>query len=244
MTPGGALVARDTGAMRRLLRACSTVLIVAGALMLLDAGLTLVWQEPISALIARIHQNELSGQLDRIERAGPSPVERRALRTLHTDKQRIAFLARSARRDAQAGEPIGRIEIPSIGAHFVVVEGTDAASLRKGPGHYPATAFPGLDQTVAIAGHRTTYLAPFHDIDELRRGQSIALEMPYGRFAYSVQRVQVVSPDALWITRNAGYDRLVLSACHPLYSAAKRIVVFARLRSVLPRGAATASGAS
>jgi sortase A len=229
---------------RRLLRACSAVLIVAGALMLLDAGLTLVWQEPISALIARIHQNQLSGQLDRIERTRPSPVELRALRSLPTDRKRIAFLARAARRDAQAGEPIGRIEIPSIGARFVVVEGTDAGSLRRGPGHYPATAFPGLGQTVAIAGHRTTYLAPFHDIDELRRGQSIVLEMPYGRFAYAVQQVRIVSPDALWITRNAGYDRLVLSACHPLYSAAKRIVVFAHLRSVRPRGAAATSAAS
>jgi sortase A len=68
--------------------------------------------------------------------------------------------------------------------------------------------------------------------------------MPYGRFSYAVQQVRIVSPDALWITRNVGYDRLVLSACHPLYSAAKRIVVFARLRSLQPRGAATESPAS
>jgi sortase A len=224
--------------MRRVLRACSTVLIVAGALMIADAGATLAWQEPISALIARIHQNELSGQLDRIERAGPTPVQRRALNGLRSERQRIAFLARVARREAGTGAPIGRIDIPSIGARFVVVQGTDGASLRKGPGHYPATAFPGLRETMAIAGHRTTYLAPFHDIDELKRGQPIVLEMPYGRFAYAVQQVRVVSPNALWITRNVGYDRLVLSACHPLYSAAKRIVVFARLRSVQPRGAA------
>jgi sortase A len=229
---------RDTGVMRRLLRASSTVLIIAGALMLVDAGVTLAWQEPISALIARIHQNELSGQLDRIERAAPTPVQRRALASLPSQHKRIAFLARVARRTAKTGAPIGRIDLPTIGAHFVVVQGTDSASLRKGPGHYPATAFPGLGETVAIAGHRTTYLAPFRDVDALKRGQPIVLRMPYGRFTYAVQRVRIVSPNALWITHDVGYDRLVLSACHPLYSAAKRIVVFARLRSVAARGEA------
>lgn len=232
--------ARD-GRIRRLLRACSTVLIVAGLLMLADAGITLAWQEPISALLARIAQDKLDGQLARIERTGPTAVQRRALATLHDEHRRVAFLARVARREAKTGDAIGRIDIPSIGARFVVVQGTDAGSLRKGPGHYPATAFPGLSETVAIAGHRTTYLAPFHDIDQLKAGQPIVLEMPYGRFTYAVQRVQIVSPNALWITRNVGYDRLVLSACHPLYSAAHRIVVFARLHAVVPRGAAAAA---
>jgi sortase A len=236
--------ARDTGAMRRLLRACSTVLIVAGALMIADAGVTLAWQEPLSALIARIHQDQLSGQLDRIERAPPSRVQRRALASLRSERQRVAFLARLARRTAKTGEPIGRIDIPSIGSRFVVVQGTDTASLRKGPGHYPDTSFPGLGQTVAIAGHRTTYLAPFHDIDQLRPRQPIVLEMPYARFTYAVQQVRVVSPNALWIKRDVGYERLVLSACHPLYSAAQRIVVLARLRAVRPLGAAAPSGAS
>lgn len=232
------------GRMRRLLRACSTVLIVAGLLMLADAAITLAWQEPISALLARIAQDKLDGQLTRIERQGPTPVQRRALAQLHDERRRIAFLARVARRDAKTGQAIGRIDIPSIGARFVVVEGTDAASLRKGPGHYPSTSFPGLGETVAIAGHRTTYLAPFHDVNELRPGQPIVLDMPYGRFTYAVQRVQIVLPDATWIERDVGYDRLVLSACHPLYSASHRIVVFARLRSEQPRGAAAGTRAS
>lgn len=227
--------------MRRALRALSTVLIVAGALMIADAGITLAWQEPVSALIARIEQDRLSGQLDRIERAGPTRVERRVLAALPGERRRIAFLAREARRTAKAGDPIGRIDIPKIGAHFVVVQGTDTASLRKGPGHYPETAFPGLGETVAIAGHRTTYLAPFRHVDQLRRGDAIVLTMPYARFAYAVQRTQIVTPDSKWIERDAGYERLVLSACHPLYSASHRIVVFARLRAVAPRGAARAA---
>lgn len=224
--------------MRRALRAISTVLIVAGVLMIADAGITLAWQEPVSALLARIEQNKLSGQLDRIEQRGPTPVQQRVLRALATQRRRIEFLAREARRTAQAGDPIGRIAIPAIGADFVVVQGTDTASLRKGPGHYPATTFPGLPGTVAIAGHRTTYLAPFRRVDDLERGDRIVLTMPYGRFAYRVQRTQIVDPDALWITRDAGYQRLVLSACHPLYSAAQRVIVFARLERVVARGAA------
>jgi sortase A len=226
--------------MRRALRAISTVLIVAGALMIADAGITLAWQEPVSALLARIEQNKLSGELKRIEQRGPTRVQRRVLAALETQRRRIEFLAREARRGVHDGDPIGRIAIPAIGADFVVVQGTDTASLRKGPGHYPATTFPGLPGTVAIAGHRTTYLAPFRHIDDLKRGDRIVLTMPYGRFTYRVQRGQIVDPNALWVTRDVGYQRLVLSACHPLYSAAQRIVVFARLEQVVARGAAVA----
>jgi sortase A len=224
--------------MRRALRAISTVLIVAGVLMIADAGVTLAWQEPVSALLARIEQGKLSGQLDEIEQRGPTRVQRRVLAALETQRRRVQFLAREARRTAQTGDPIGRIEIPSLGADFVVVHGTDTASLRKGPGHYPSTTFPGLPGTVAIAGHRTTYLAPFRRVDDLERGDPIVLTMPYGRFTYLVQRTQIVEPTALWVTRDAGYQRLVLSACHPLYSAAQRIIVFARLERVVARGAA------
>jgi sortase A len=229
---------RDASAMRRALRAISTVLIVAGVLLIADAAITLAWQEPVSALLARIQQDKLSGELKRIEQTPPTRVQRRVLAALPSHRRRIDFLAREARRTAQDGDPIGRIDIPKIGADFVVVQGTDGASLRKGPGHYPDTTFPGLDGTVAIAGHRTTYLAPFRNVDDLRPGDRIVLTMPYGRFTYAVQRTQIVPPTALWVTRDVGYDRLVLSACHPLYSAAERIIVFARLVRTQARGAA------
>ena len=87
---------------------------------------------------------------------------------------------------------------------------------------------------MAIAGHRTTYLAPFRHIDELRPGDQIVLKMPYGQFTYVVQYHRIVLPTALWVTKNVGYERLVLSACNPLYSAAQRIIVFARLRTIEP----------
>ena len=123
-----------------------------------------------------------------------------------------------------------------------MVEGVDPASLRKGPGHYPDTAMPGERGTVAVAGHRTTYLAPFRHIDELDRGDRVVISMPYGRFVYRVERTRIVDPTALWVLRRVGYDRLVLTACHPLYSAARRIVVFARFerrRPPVPRRAAS-----
>lgn len=227
--------------MRRALRAFSTVLIVAGVLLIADAGVTFAWQEPVSALLARIQQDRLSGELEQLEQRAPTPLQRRALASLRTETRRVAFLARVARREASEGDPIGRIQIPKIGVDQVVIQGTDPETLRKGPGHYPDTAFPGLGGTVAIAGHRTTYGAPFRKVDELGRGDRIVLEMPYGRFAYAVQRTQIVPPTATWVTRDVGYERLVLSACHPLYSAAERIIVFARLRSMQERGAAVST---
>jgi len=126
---------------------------------------------------------------------------------------------------------VGRIRVPHIGASFVVVKGTSTSDLHGGPGIYPQTRFPGVPGTTAIAGHRTTYLAPFRHIDALRRGDVIVLDMPYGRFTYTVEGHRIVGPTDLGVIDPVGYDRLVLSACTPLYSAAQRIVVFARLTS-------------
>ena len=114
--------------------------------------------------------------------------------------------------------------------------GTDAAQLREGPGHYPGTPLPGRHGTVAVAGHRTTYLAPFRHLDALESGDEIEVTMPYGRFSYRVDRTRIVAPTALWVTRPVGHDQIVLTACNPLYSAAQRIVVFARLATAIPRG--------
>jgi sortase A len=232
---------------RQVLRALSTVLIVAGSLLILDAGVTLAWQEPVSAIYADIQQSNLRGQLKHLEANALAPPIRRALHQLPSPAKKIAFLARMERRTVAEGHALGRIKIPKIGASFVVVQGTGTSDLQKGPGHYPSTPLPGLHGTVAIAGHRTTYLAPFRHVDELKPGNTIVLEMPYARFTYAVTRTLIVKPTALWITRPVGYDQLVLSACHPLYSASHRIVVFAKLISTLPRGQAllaSATGAS
>ena len=214
------------------------MLICAGLLMLLDAGLTVAWQEPVSAIYATSVQGQLGDDLKDLELRKPSADELAALRTLETQRARMAFLSRALRRKAATGAAVGRIRIPRIGASYVVVNGTDTASLRKGPGLYEDNPFPGAPGTVAIAGHRTTYLAPFRHIDRLKRGDEISVEMPYGRFTYEVQRTRIVPDTEVSVVKRVSYDRLVLSACHPLYSAAKRIIVFARFVAAQARGAA------
>jgi sortase A len=223
--------------MRRALRSLSTVLIVVGALLLADAVATLVWQEPLSALYGHVQQGKLEDRLSAIERAPLAAVDQRALSRLDASR-RLAFAARALKRRSKPGDPLGRIRMPRIGVSEVFVEGTGTADLRKGPGHYPATPLPGQRGTIGIAGHRTTYGAPFHDVDDLRPGDRIELAMPYGRFTYRVERTRIVPPTATEVTDRVGYDRLVLSACHPLYSAAQRIVVFARLERAEARGPA------
>jgi sortase A len=121
-----------------------------------------------------------------------------------------------------------------MNTNMVVVKGSGGSALRKGPGFYDRSPLPGVPGTIAIAGHRTTFLAPFRHIDRLRAGDTITLRMPYATFTYRVDERRIVKPNATWITRRTGYDRLVLSACHPLFSAAQRIVVSARLRSTVP----------
>ena len=166
-----------------------------------------------------------------------SSVNRPCSRPL-SSTARIAFLARADFDLIHNGDAIVTIDIPRIGNTYNVIQGTDTSDLEAGPGHYPATALPGMNQTVAIAGHRTTYLAPFRFINHLRVGDKIIVAMPYGVFTYRVQRHQIVLPTDVSVVNDVGYDRLVLSACNPIYSAAQRYIVFARLASVTPRGPA------
>jgi sortase A len=189
--------------MRAALRFVASVMMVSGALLITDAAATLLWQEPVSAFVAEREQQQLEEALfDPPERV----MERKPLK----------------------GDAIARIKIPAIGVNDYVVEGTDTASLRKGPGHYPETPLPGAPGTAAIAGHRTTYGAPFRRIDQLKHGQRIILDLPDGRFVYSVERVKIVDDQDLSVLDPVGYKRLLLSACHPLYSAAQRVIVFAK----------------
>ncbi len=223
----------------RALRATAYLLIALGALALADAAVTLLWQEPFSALYAKLRQDHLSGALSKIEHAPPTLLERRALASLPDESRRIEFLASQLQHDTGDGGAVGRIVIPQIGASYVVVKGTDTKDLESGPGVYSDTSFPGVSGTTAIAGHRTTYLAPFRHIDSLRPGNRIMLFMPYAHFTYTVVGQRVVRPtDVAAAISQVGYTRLVLSACTPLFSAAKRLLVYARLTRTVPVGAA------
>jgi sortase A len=229
--------------MRRLLRDISSILILSGLLLLVDGGITLVWQEPVTAAIGLIRRDDVDRQYLSYGTAPLSHSQSRALRGIHVTRQRIGYLARTDLARIHNGDAIGQIEIPRIGHTYNVVQGTDTSDLEAGPGHYESTALPGMGQTVGIAGHRTTYLAPFRFLNELTRGDRIIVTMPYGVFTYVVQRQQIVLPTDVSVVDNVGYDRLVLSACNPIYSAAQRLIVFARLHGVTPRGPALASHA-
>lgn len=136
------------------------------------------------------------------------------------------------------GEPAGIIEIPRIELTSVMVEGTSRADLKKGPGHYIGTPFPGQPGNVGIAGHRTTYGAPFNRIDELQPGDEIVLSTSQGSFTYEVipapgstnQAWYTVTPDQVEVLDDVGDNRVTLTACHPKYSAKQRIIVHAVLQ--------------
>jgi sortase A len=216
--------------VRPILRFVASVLITSGVLMLIDAGLTVTWQEPVSAFFAQQSQDALNSELKR--EAPQFAQDRLAVASIRDQRARLRRLAVLAKARARTGHAIGTIRLLTLGRHYALVQGTDTDSLRKGPGHYPETNFPGMGGTVAIAGHRTTYLAPFRTIDKLHKGDAIVLDMPYGKFTYAVEATRIVLPtQTSVVNRVPGAERLVLSACTPLYSASHRIVVFARLRS-------------
>ena len=128
------------------------------------------------------------------------------------------------------GEPVARILIPSISVDKVVVEGVDLDDLRKGPGHFPDTPLPGQEGNAAIAGHRTTYGAPFGDLDKLKPGDEIRVSTVLGEAVYKVAGTRIVDPEEVEVVGDFGDNRLTLTACHPKFSAAQRIIVWADLQ--------------
>jgi sortase A len=204
--------------VRRAVRASAVALALTGVALLAWIGVTLVWGEPVTALKASHAQAELRSELAQAEVRG--------------SEQRAA----AYRRGLRPGDAAGRIVVPRLGLSTVFVEGTSADELERGPGHYRITALPGLGGTVAVAGHRTTYLQPFRHIDDLRPGDRITVRMPYGTFGYVVTGHRIVDDTDWSILRRRSYEQLVLTACHPLHSASHRYVVFARLASTTPAG--------
>jgi sortase A len=223
---------------RRVVLGTASLLFLAGLLSLTEGIVTLAWQEPITALTAYRHQHALGDELGRTQRALFSSSSVPRLKRIGSQRRQFAALAGRLDRTAHTGSALGRILIPKTRSRFVFVEGSGSQSLEKGPGHYSNTALPGQRGTVGIAGHRTTYLAPFRNIDRLRRGDQIVLSMPYGRFSYAVEGSRVVSPSNTASLRPVEEDRLVLTTCTPLFSAARRLVVTARLKSKVPAGGA------
>ena len=129
----------------------------------------------------------------------------------------------------EGGDAMAQLRIPKIGLDKIVVEGVTLDDLKHGPGHYADTPFPGQQGNAAIAGHRTTYGAPFNRIDELAPGDEILVTTLQGAFRYEVSEQQIVSPSQVEVLEDFADNRLTLTACHPKYSASQRIVVVAKL---------------
>jgi sortase A len=226
--------------MARGRRRLGTAFIVVGLALIAYAAAVAFWRDPLTDLYTRYQQHKLAGEL---ERAWPDYETGRLGSDFRGDeaarlaavRAQVAEAARDFQRRLRDGKPMGRLVVRRMGLRVIFVQGTNwAHDLSKGPGHYKQTSVPGLGRTTAIAGHRTTFGAPFRHIDRLHRGDLVALELPYGTFRYRVLGHRVVASNDWSIIRQRGFDELVLSACHPLYSASHRWVVFARLSEVIP----------
>ncbi|MFC5823335.1 class E sortase [Nonomuraea insulae] len=145
----------------------------------------------------------------------------------------------------ELGGAVALLRIPKLGAdyRYAVVEGVGADQLRKGPGHYPDSAMPGQVGNFVLSGHRTTYAAPFNEIDELERDDEIVVEAPEARYTYRVTSQDVVQPDEIDVLAPVPGKPdirpirafITLSTCHPEYSAAERLIVYGVLKNSEPR---------
>ncbi|HET7128209.1 MAG TPA: sortase [Gaiellaceae bacterium] len=229
--------------MRQFARILGVLLIVAGTLTLAWVVVVWQWQDPFTAIYTHIQQNRLAHTYEKRVRAyHPRPVPTHV--DLAAVERQIAAEARSYRRGLHTGDPVGRLRIGRIGLEMVVVEGTDHETLKKGPGHYEPSAVPGEGHLIYVAGHRTTYLAPFAHINDIRPGDYVKFSLPYATFTYRVQRHYIVKSDQLSVLEDHGSEILRLQACHPRFFATHRYIVDARLVSFTLTGGRTYAATS
>jgi sortase A len=212
------------------MRIAGLALIVLGVAGLAWTITVWAWQDPFTGLYTRWQQHKLAGQYEQVLRGWPTETKQRA--------PDIAVEAAAYRRETHSGQAIGRIVIGRLGLNMVVVNGTDHDSLTRGPGRDLRTYMPGQNRLVYIAGHRTTYLAPFSRIEDIKTGDYIKLEVPYGTFTYRTIGHEIVPATDLAMLRSPRHELLRLQACHPRFFATHRYIVDARLVSVQPRASA------
>ena len=176
---------------RRLTRIAGTTLLVAGIAVLAWVIVVWRWQDPFTALYTHWKQHQLAQSYEkRFAAYHPAKLVRSQV-SVATSRRTIEREARRYRLRSERGQAIGRILVPRLGLNMVLVNGTDHDSLTKGPGRDRRTYMPGEGQLVYIAGHRTTYLAPFAHIERMRSGDPVTLEVPYGTFRYRVFRKKI-----------------------------------------------------
>jgi sortase A len=220
--------------MRRWVRLLGTLLVVAGVLTLGWAALVWQWQDPFTALYTTWRQHQLASQYERRVKEFRVPTPQPSVAA---ERESVARIAHRYRATSKRGQAIGRIRVPRMGVNMILVNGTDHDSLTKGPGRDLRTFMPGENRLVYVAGHRTTYLAPFSHIEKLKKGDPVTIEVPYGTFVYSVTGHRIVKADDLAVLRSPRHELLALQACHPRFFASHRYIAYAKLVRVEPRGA-------
>ena len=220
--------------MRGRVHLLGTLLAVAGALTLGWALLVWQWQDPFTALYTTWKQHQLASQYDKRARTFTTTISGP---TVKAERASIAREAKRYRLSSKRGQVIGRIRVPRMGINMLLVNGTDHDTLKKGPGRDGRTFMPGENRLVYIAGHRTTYLAPFSHIDRLRRGDRVTIEVPYATFIYAVTQHRIVKSTDLSVLRSPRHELVELQACHPRFFATHRYIAYAKLLRVEPRGA-------
>lgn len=229
--------------MRRLARILGTVMIVGGVCSVAWALTVWLWQDPFTALYTTWRQHQLASSYEKLvaDYRPPGIVRNDGNATkprstsLDAQRRRLELVARAYRLQLKQGKPVGRLKVPRLGLNVIVVNGTDHGSLMSGPGRDPHTFVPGEGELVYIAGHRTTYAAPFAHIDSLRRGDRVTFELPYATFEYEVTGHRIVKADETEVLRSHHREVLALQACHPRFFASHRYIAYARPVRVIPR---------
>ena len=232
----GKAIARGTG----------TLLMIVGALLLVWGFWTWQWGDPVTRLYANWEQHRLEEQHSRqvasfgnvwdglhlepvkpvASRPEPLPVAPPKL------LKRLEVEAKAYRTSLDTGDAVARLRVPRLGLDAIVVEGTDTADLRRGPGRDERTYMPGEGELSYVAGHRTTFGAPFAHIDRMQRGDLATIEMPYATLTYRVTGYRIVPATQLSVLKSRGHDEIALQACHPRFFAKQRYIVYASLASI------------
>jgi sortase A len=227
-----------SGLVPRLLRIFGTTLVVLGVGLGIWAFVVWQWQDPFTSLYTRWQQHKLKGVYAQVVRDyRPVPVPHVKTVSVAVERRILATEAARYRATAKTGAPIGHIDVPRLGLHMLLVNGTDHDSLVKGPGRDERTYMPGQGQLIYIAGHRTTYLAPFAHIDSMRVGDLVTLKMPYATIVYSVTGHVIVDAHDLAVLQSHGREVVALQACHPRFFSSHRYIVWAKpIRVTFPDG--------
>jgi sortase A len=213
-----------------------TFLLVVGIGVLAWAATVYLWKDPFTTAYTAYEQRRLASNLDSAFdewRPVADPVSEPGNPPPSRDD--VSREARRFRLASDDGDAIARLKVPRLDLSVVVVNGTSTGDLRRGPGRHEESFMPGESELVYVAGHRTTYGAPFSAVDELEPGDPITLELPYGTVEYRVTRHRIVDDNDLSVLESRGREELVLQACHPRFFASQRYLVYARPVSVEAR---------